>query len=53
LRRAHTFVFLHIDLAGDPLGVEVPEPADIRAYLRLGDKTLTETWFYQYIPFAW
>ncbi len=25
-------------------------PVDIRAYLRLGDQALTETWLYQYIP---
>jgi len=35
------------------IAVEGPEPVDIRAYLRLGDKTLTETWLYQYIPFTW
>jgi glucans biosynthesis protein len=26
-------------------------PVDIRAYLRLGDQTLTETWIYQFIPY--
>jgi glucans biosynthesis protein len=26
------------------------EPVDLRAYLRLGDRTLTETWIYQYFP---
>ena len=26
-------------------------PVDIRAYLRLGDQALTETWIYQYIPY--
>ncbi|HYQ91811.1 MAG TPA: glucan biosynthesis protein D [Candidatus Competibacteraceae bacterium] len=26
-------------------------PVDIRAYLRLGDRTLTETWLYQYLPY--
>jgi len=26
-------------------------PVDIRAYLRLGDRALTETWLYQYIPY--
>jgi glucans biosynthesis protein len=26
-------------------------PVDLRCYLRLGDRTLTETWLYQYIPF--
>ena len=29
------------------------EPVDIRAFLRLGGKALTETWLYQYIPFEW
>jgi glucans biosynthesis protein len=23
---------------------------DLRCYLKLGDKTLTETWIYQYFP---
>ncbi|HEY2446041.1 MAG TPA: glucan biosynthesis protein [Rhizomicrobium sp.] len=27
-----------------------PEPLDLRCYLRLGDKTLTETWLYQFFP---
>jgi glucans biosynthesis protein len=27
-----------------------PDPIDLRCYLRLGDKTLTETWLYQYLP---
>lgn len=27
---------------------EGPEPVDLRCYLRLGDKTLTETWLYQH-----
>ena len=35
------------------IAVEGPEPVDIRAYLHLGDKTLTETWLFQYIQFAW
>jgi len=26
-------------------------PVDLRAYLRLGDRALTETWLYQYIPY--
>jgi glucans biosynthesis protein len=26
-------------------------PVDIRAYLRLGDQALTETWLYQYLPY--
>ena len=25
-------------------------PVDLRCYLRLGDKTLSETWIYQYFP---
>jgi glucans biosynthesis protein len=28
------------------------EPIDLRCYLRLDDKTLTETWIYQYLPDA-
>ena len=35
------------------IAVDGAEPVDIRAYLRLGDKPLTETWLYQYIPFTW
>jgi glucans biosynthesis protein len=30
---------------------ESMNPVDIRAYLRLGDRALTETWLYQYIPY--
>lgn len=30
------------------LEAQGPEPVDIRAYLRLGDTALTETWLYQY-----
>lgn len=30
--------------------VEGQGPIDMRCYLRLGDKTLTETWLYQYFP---
>ena len=26
------------------------EPVDMRCFLRLGDKTLSETWLYQYFP---
>ena len=29
-----------------------PEPVDMRAYLRLGDRALTETWIYQHFPEA-
>lgn len=28
------------------------EPVDMRLFLRLGDQTLSETWLYQYHPFA-
>ena len=31
--------------------VEGSEPVELRCYLRLGDKTLSETWAYQYHPF--
>ncbi|MBO0905709.1 glucan biosynthesis protein D [Jiella sp. MQZ13P-4] len=27
-----------------------PDPVDLRAYLKRGDETLTETWLYQYLP---
>jgi glucans biosynthesis protein len=30
--------------------VEGKAPIDLRCYLRLGDKTLSETWIYQYFP---
>jgi glucans biosynthesis protein len=30
--------------------LEGSQPADLRLYLRLGDKTLSETWLYQYFP---
>jgi glucans biosynthesis protein len=30
--------------------LERDESADIRAYLRLGEQTLSETWLYQFIP---
>lgn len=30
--------------------VDGSEPVDLRCHLRLGDRTLTETWIYQYIP---
>jgi periplasmic glucans biosynthesis protein len=33
------------------LAVDGQEPVDLRCHLRLGDRTLTETWLYQYIPF--
>jgi periplasmic glucans biosynthesis protein len=28
---------------------EGAEPIDLRCYLRLGNRTLTETWLYQYV----
>jgi glucans biosynthesis protein len=30
--------------------LEGNEPVDMRCYLRLGDRTMTETWLYQYFP---
>ena len=27
--------------------------SDLRCFLRLGERTLTETWLYQYIPFEY
>ena len=35
------------------LYAEGPEPVDLRLFLRLGERTLTETWLYQYIPFEY
>ena len=32
------------------LSVEGKEPVEMRLFLRLGDKTLSETWLYQYTP---
>lgn len=32
------------------LKLEGSQPADLRLFLRLGDKTLSETWLYQYFP---
>ena len=29
------------------------DPVELRCFLRLGERTLTETWLYQYIPFAY
>jgi glucans biosynthesis protein len=26
------------------------DPVDLRCFLRLGDKTLSETWLYQFFP---
>jgi|SRR5471030_58874 len=34
------------------LHVEGKEPVELRLYLKLGDKTLSETWMYQYLPFT-
>jgi glucans biosynthesis protein len=33
------------------LYVEGPEPVELRCFLQLGDRPLTETWLYQYHPF--
>ncbi len=30
--------------------IDGTQPVDLRLFLRLGDKTLTETWLYQYFP---
>ena len=30
--------------------VEGKAPTNLRCYLKLGDKTLSETWIYQYFP---
>jgi glucans biosynthesis protein len=30
--------------------VEDGEPVDLRAYLRLDDQALSETWLYQFVP---
>jgi glucans biosynthesis protein len=35
------------------LYVEGEEPVDLRLYLKLDDRTLTETWLYQYHPFTY
>jgi glucans biosynthesis protein len=35
------------------LYVDGPDPVELRCFLRLGDRTLTETWLYQYIPFEY
>jgi len=32
------------------LQVEGAQPVDLRMYLKLGNKTLSETWLYQYFP---
>ena len=32
------------------LNVDGDEPVDLRCFLQLGDKALTETWLYQYFP---
>ena len=33
------------------LNVAGEDPVEMRCYLRAGDKVLTETWLYQYVPF--
>ena len=35
------------------LKVDGNDPVNLRLYLQLGDKTLTETWLYQYHPFPY
>ncbi|MGH1480102.1 MAG: glucan biosynthesis protein [Geminicoccales bacterium] len=35
------------------LKVDGNDPVNLRLYLQLGDKTLTETWLYQYLPFPY
>lgn len=35
------------------LHVDGTEPVDLRCYLRQGDRTLTETWLYQYLPLTY
>jgi glucans biosynthesis protein len=35
------------------LYVDGNEPVELRCFLRLGQRTLTETWLYQYIPFTY
>jgi glucans biosynthesis protein len=32
------------------LGVSGNEPVELRMFLRTGDKILSETWLYQYVP---
>lgn len=34
------------------VSVSGSEPLNLRCYLRLGDKTLSETWLYQFFPYA-
>ena len=34
------------------LDAEGQEPVELRLYLKNGDKTLSETWMYQYLPFT-
>ena len=36
--------------AGFDLQIESKAPVDLRMFLKLGDKTLSETWLYQYFP---
>jgi glucans biosynthesis protein len=35
------------------LYVDGPEPVELRCFLRLGERTLTETWLYQHHPFEY
>jgi periplasmic glucans biosynthesis protein len=34
------------------VSVSGSEPLDLRCYLRLGDRTLSETWLYQFFPYG-
>jgi glucans biosynthesis protein len=36
--------------AGFDLQIDGKAPVDLRMFLKLGDKTLSETWLYQYFP---
>jgi glucans biosynthesis protein len=36
--------------AGFDLQIDGNQPVDLRMFLKLGDKTLSETWLYQYFP---
>jgi len=49
---AHVLKVVGTDLwrASFDLQIEGSQPVDLRMFLRLGDKTLSETWLYQYFP---
>jgi glucans biosynthesis protein len=38
-------------LSHDDWSAEGQEPVQLRCFLRLGDRTLTETWLYRDLPF--